>query len=93
MFFIIDIPLRLILTRMDKLDLCAAGDLSKIFVSRHAEKKVNVAKTKFGLRDQHVLPIANYVNGVRQNTNQDILTLSAVENILNEALSYITNQI
>lgn len=41
-----NIPLRLILTRMDKLDLCAAGDLSKIFVSRHAEKKVNVAKKK-----------------------------------------------
>lgn len=88
-----NIPLRLVLTRMDKLDLCAAGDLSKIFVSRHAEIKVNLAKEKFCLKDNHVLPIANYVSGTRQNINQDILTLQAVENILNEVMSYIANQI
>lgn len=88
-----NIPLRLILTRIDNLDLCAAGDLSSLFVSRHAEKKVNIAKAIFSLHDSQILPIANYVGGNTQNVNQDILTLQAVENILNEAVSYIENQI
>lgn len=88
-----NIPLRLILTRIDNLDLCAAGDLSSLFVSRQAERKVNIAKAIFRLHDSQILPIANYVRGTTQNVNQDILTLQAVENILNEAVSYIENQI
>lgn len=83
----------MILTRIDKLDLCAADDVSSIFVSRHAERKVNIAKAIFRLHDSQILPIANYVKGTTQNVNQDILTLQAVENILNEAVSYIENQI
>lgn len=83
----------MILTRIDKLDLCAADDVRSIFVSRHAERKVNIAKAIFRLHDSQILPIANYVKGTTQNVNQDILTLQAVENILNEAVSYIENQI
>lgn len=88
-----NIPLRLILTRIDNLDLCVSGDLSSLFVSRHAREKVDIAKKIFQLHDSQILPIANYVKGTTQNVNQDILTLQAVENILNEAVSYIENQI
>lgn len=90
---IVDIPLRLILTRIDNLDLCVSNDLSSLFVSMHARKKVDTAKDIFQLHDSQILPIANYVKGTTKNVNQDILTLQAVENILNEAVSYIENQI
>lgn len=88
-----NIPVRLVLSHVDKLDLCVFGDLTKIFVSKHVKDKVQLAKRIFMLQDSQILPIANYVEGITQNIAQDILGLQALENILNEALSYINNQI
>lgn len=87
-----DIPLKVVLSHVDELDLCVFGDLTKTFVSRHVKNKVELAKMKFRVQDSQVLPIASYVQGVTQNIAQDILALQAVESILNEALSYINNQ-
>lgn len=88
-----NIPVRLVLSHVDKLDLCVFGDLTKIFLSKHVQDKVHVAQRKFMLQDNQILPIASYVKGITQNIAQDILALQALENILNEALSYINNQI
>lgn len=87
-----DVPVRLVLSHVDELDLCVFGDLTKTFVSRHVKNKVESAKKMFRVQDSQVLPIASYVHGVTQNIAQDILALQAVESILNEALSYINNQ-
>ncbi|XP_062569570.1 interferon-induced protein 44-like [Saccostrea cucullata] len=86
-----NIPLRLILTKVDELDLYSFGDLSSVFRSRHAKQKFDAAKRKFTLQDNQVRPIANYVTGPNQNLAQDILALIAVKNILEEALVYIGN--
>lgn len=42
----VDISLQLILTKMDKLDLCGLCDCSGIFQSRHAYKKSAACKIK-----------------------------------------------
>lgn len=78
---------------MDALDLCVFGDLTKIFLSRHVQQKVQLAKEIFMLNDSHILPIASYVTGTTQNIAQDILALQAIENIISEAIIYIQNKI
>lgn len=88
-----DIPTRLILTKIDKLDLCSSGDLSGIFISKHPLEKVKEAKTIFDFRDCQIHPIANYVEGTTQNIAQDVLTLLACIDILEEAVMHIKNKI
>lgn len=92
-FLYADIPSRMILSHVDKLDMCVYGDLTKLFVSRHVQRKVELAKVLFKLQDIQVLPVANYVKGITQNIAQDILALQAIENILNETISYVGNSI
>lgn len=92
--YIVDIPLRLILTNVDQLKLCGSrGDLRGIFRSRQMNLKVQLAIKDFGLQDCQILPIANYVNGMEQNITQDVLALLTIDNILQEAISYIQNEI
>lgn len=89
----LDIPLRLILTKADQLNLCGYnGDLSGIFQSRQVKLKVEMAIKNFGLQDCQILPIVNYGNGLEQNITQDVLALLTIDNILQEALSYIKNE-
>lgn len=85
--------MRLILTKVDQLNLCGNdGDLSGIFQSRQVKLKVETATKNFSLQDCQILPIANYVTGMEQNTTQDVLALLTIDNILQEALSYIENE-
>lgn len=86
-----NIPSRMILSHVDQLDMCVYGDLTKLFVSRHVQKKVELAKRIFSLQDTQVLPVANYVKGTTQTIAQDILALQAIENIMNETISYVGN--
>lgn len=86
-----NIPLRLILTKMDRLDLSGPNDCSGLFQSRHASKKVQLAKSVFGVHESQILPIANYVDETRRSIIKDILALQAILNILQEALTYIEN--
>lgn len=92
-FLIADVPSSLILTKVDTLELCNAGSLNEIFRSKHAEKKVDTVKNKFGFHDCQIWPIANYVTGINQDITRDILALLSLDNILEEALTYIENQL
>lgn len=87
-----NIPLRLILTKMDELNL-RGSKLNGIFHSRKAQSKLEKAKEIFGVQDCQILPIANYVNEFKQNDTQDVLALLAMNNIIQEALTYIKNEI
>ncbi|XP_078339685.1 interferon-induced protein 44-like isoform X2 [Crassostrea virginica] len=86
-----NIPLRLILTSMDQLELYELGSLRSVFLSRDAKVKVERAKGKFGLQDNQILPVANYVSGINQDVNRDVLALQAAKNILQEANSFIAD--
>lgn len=89
----LDIPLRLILTKVDQLQLCRfPGNLSGIFESRQMDHKVQLAIKNFSLQDCQVLPIANYVQGFEQNITQNVLALLTIDTILQEAISYIKNE-
>lgn len=77
---------------MDKLDLCGSGDLSGIFRSRHAKNKVMQAEKLFGVYKCQILPIANYTNVTTQNNTQDVLSLLALDNVLQETLDHINNE-
>lgn len=78
---------------MDLQTLCGFdGDLKGIFRSRQAKLKVELAIKNFGVQDCQVLPIANYAKGMEQNTTQDVLALLTIDNILQEAITYIKNE-
>lgn len=87
----LNIPIRVVLTRVDK--LCQSGELNGIFRNEKAKSKVDEAKRIFRCQDCQILLIANYVSGTTQNNTQDVLGLLAMNNILQEALSYIENRI
>lgn len=74
---------------MDKLDLCGYGHLNGVFLSRDVKLKVQAAKSNFDLQENQILPVANYVDQTKQNIIKDVLALQAVENILQEAVSYL----
>lgn len=82
-----NVPLRLVLTKVDKLHPGEPDQLSGIFHNRLLYDKVKKVKEIFSLQDCHILPIANYVNSDKQNLNQDILALLALDNILQETLA------
>lgn len=92
-FFFADVPSSLILTKVDTLDLCNAGSLNEIFRSKHAEKKVKTVKEKFDFHDCKIWPIANYVTGTNQDITRDVLALLSLDNILEEAITYIENEL
>lgn len=72
---------------MDKLHPGEPDQLSGIFHNRLLYDKVKKVKEICSLQDCHILPIANYVNSDKQNLNQDILALLALDNILQETLA------
>lgn len=82
-----NVPLRLVLTYVDKLHPGASDKLSGIFHNRLIYDKVRNVKEIFSLQDCHILPIANYVDSDQPNLNQDVLALLALDNILQETLA------
>lgn len=82
-----NVPLRLVLTKVDRLHLGEPNQLHGIFKNRVLYDKVRKVKEIFGLQDCHILPIANYVNSDKQNLNQDVLALLALDNILQETVA------
>lgn len=90
---IVYIPQRLILTKVDNLDLCGNGDVSGVFRSRHAQQKVQQVKEKFVLHDCQFLPVDNYIRESAQNIKEDVLALLAMNNIIEESLAYIENEV
>ena len=76
---------------MDGLELYELRSIRSIFLSRDAQKKVELAKRKFDLQDNQILPIANYISGAKQDIYRDVLALKAAKTILQEALSFITD--
>lgn len=85
-YIFVDVLLRLVLTQVDKLHPGKPEQLSGIFHDRLVDDKVRKVKEIFSLQDCHILPIANYVNS-KQNLNQDVLALLALDNILQESLA------
>lgn len=83
----VDVPLRLVLTKVDRLHLGEPNQAHGIFKNRVLYDKVRKVKEIFGLQDCHILPIANYVNSDKQNLNQDVLALLALDNILQETVA------
>lgn len=86
-YIFVDVPLRLVLTKVDKLHPGDPEKLSGIFHNRLVDDKVRKVKEIFSLQDCHILPIVNYVNSKKQNLNQDVLALLALDNILQESLA------
>lgn len=92
-YLFLDIPCRVILTAVDKLDLCGYGHLNDVFKSRDVKLKVQTAKSKFDLQANQILPVANYVDETTQDIIKDVLALQAIENILQEAVGYLDSVI
>ena len=76
---------------MDQLELYELRSVRSIFLSRDAKIKVERAKRKFDVQDNQILPVANYVSGTTQDVNRDVLALQAAKSILQEALSFIAD--
>lgn len=94
MIYTIGIPLRIILTEVDMLDLCKSHpDLKNIYWSSAVKSKVDAAGQKFCLRNAYILPVANYVDEIQPTITKDILALEALDNILQQAVFFIKDNV
>lgn len=66
----VDIPLRLILTKVDQLDLCTPGDLSGIFKSKQMADKVRLAKGKIRAPRESNTPNCQFCSGNQTKHHQ-----------------------
>ncbi|XP_078310080.1 interferon-induced protein 44-like [Crassostrea virginica] len=88
------IPLRIVLTAVDRLNLCKSHpQLKYIYWSKVVKEKVETAGYTFCLRNAYILPIANYVNETEPTITTDVLALEALDNILQQAVFFIKDNV
>ncbi|XP_013413202.1 interferon-induced protein 44-like [Lingula anatina] len=88
-----DIPVHVILTKVDKVCKDVAEDPSVIFHSRLIEKKVKEISDAFGIQSNHVQPVKNYESETSIDPRVDILTLNALRQMTGSAEDYIEDQL
>ncbi|XP_053373902.1 interferon-induced protein 44-like [Mercenaria mercenaria] len=86
-----EIPQLIVLTKIDKLCKDVQKDISFAYKSWVVEEHVEKASQLLGLRRSNVLPVKNYEEETRLDTNINILTLLAVSKILDSAEDYMYN--
>ncbi|XP_013410369.1 interferon-induced protein 44-like [Lingula anatina] len=84
-----DIPVHVVLTKVDKVCKDVAEDPSVVFHSRVIEKKVKDISDAFGIQSNHVQPVKNYESETSIDPRVDILTLNALRQMTGSAEDYI----
>lgn len=66
-------------------------DLKYVFWNKDAKSKAEAAGKELDLGNNCILPVANYTEQKEPTITQDVLALEALDNILEQALSFITD--
>lgn len=84
-FCSIDVPLCVLMNKVDRLQATLADDISKLFHSVEVKKKLDDIATSLGVPEMRVLPMSNYHYEVVPNMNKDILALANLKIIMDSA--------
>ncbi|XP_013398312.1 interferon-induced protein 44-like [Lingula anatina] len=88
-----DIPVHVVLTKVDKLCSDVAQDPSVVFHSRVIENKVKEISHAFGIQSNHVQPLKNYESETSIDPRVDIMTLNALRQMTGSAEDYIEDRL
>ncbi|XP_013402745.1 uncharacterized protein LOC106168282 [Lingula anatina] len=88
-----DIPVHVILTKVDKVSEDVADDPSLVFHSPVIEKKVKEIGDAFGIQSNHVQPVKNYESETSIDPRLDILAFNALKQMTGSAEDYIEDQL
>lgn len=88
-----DIPVVLILTKTDLFDGIVKSSPEKIFESRSVYDMVKKASELFNIKECDIHPVVNYREETELNTDMNIVTLSAMRRIMENAYDHITNEL
>lgn len=86
-----DVPVIIVLTKVDQICPEVDKDLTMIFQSQIIKELVNNVSETFGSPRSMVLPIMNYEREVDLNINMSLLALSSLQQILRTTTDFLFN--
>jgi len=91
LFCFTEIPLVIIITKIDKFDARLSTDVSSVFKNTKVKDVVMEMSKLFGIPGNKVLPLKNYDMEVTLDTGVDILVLIALRQMLHSAEDHLDN--
>jgi len=89
--FISGIPQVVLLTKVDKVDVTLATDVSTVFKNTKVKEVVLETSRLFGIPSNQVLPVMNYEKELALDTGVDTLALLALRQMLYLAEDHLDN--
>ncbi|XP_072562779.1 interferon-induced protein 44-like isoform X2 [Paramormyrops kingsleyae] len=86
-----DVPLVVLLTKVDKACPHVDKDLTKVYHSCYIKDLIYRAGSSLGIPPSNVIPVKNYYDEIELNDTCDILLLMAIKQMLNFADNYFEN--
>ena len=87
-----DVPFVILLTKVDCLDIQVEQDLSKVYHSTGIQDDMRALSDKVGIPISHIMPVKNYHEETELITALDVMTMSAIRQILRLADNYFEEQ-
>lgn len=85
------IPLKIILTKIDKISSRVEADTSQVFKSIVIKEQVDNVSQLLGIPRNHVLLVKNYESEIELKTNINILALMTLRHVLRATNDYMFN--
>ena len=89
--FISEIPVVVVLSKVDKVDATLATDVSTVFKNAKVKEVVMETARLFGISANQVLPVKKYETEMTLDTGVDILALMALRQMLYSAEDHLDN--
>lgn len=89
--YILGIPLKIILTKIDKISSRVEADTSQVFKSIVIKEQVDNVSQLLGIPRNHVLLVKNYESEIELKTNINILALMTLRHVLRATNDYMFN--
>ena len=91
MFSLLGVPLKIILTKIDKICSKVDEDTSQVFKSKSIKEQVDNVSQLLGIPRNHVLLVKNYESEIELKTNVNILALMTLRHMLRATKDYMFN--
>ena len=87
----IGVPLKIILTKIDKICSEVEDNSSNVFKSKGIKEQVDNVSQLFGIPRNHVLLVKNYESEIEMKQNVNILALMTLRHLLRATRDYMFN--
>lgn len=87
-----DVPIVILLTKIDEIDDEVEEDITQTYLSRPVEDVVNKTHELFGIQQMNIFPVRNYTMEEELDNNMNILVLLAIRKMLRIASDRLESQ-